>query len=167
MCSLVLLFTISLQLVASYNKYIPSLLAFTSFLCIKFAVLQKPCQENFWKFPDFGDSRFGRSEKDRYFLKILKWEHKLVRDYQRGKLVSFFLNNAVKRCLYELKISEKLKLSMSRSLKHFFISVAIFRQVASAPLRINEQQHVCFINLHAENNWNLYFLKNWISACLF
>ena len=66
------------------------------FLRITFAVFQKPCQENFGKFQEFGESRFGGSEKDRYFLKILKRQHKLVRDYKRGKLVSYFLNNAAK-----------------------------------------------------------------------
>ena len=28
-------------------------------------VLKKPCQENFGKFHEFGESRFGVSEKDR------------------------------------------------------------------------------------------------------
>ena len=36
--------------------------------------LQKPCQENFGKFQASGESRFGSSEKDRYLLKILKWQ---------------------------------------------------------------------------------------------
>ena len=99
-----------------------------------FAVLEKPCEGNFGKFQEFGESRFGGSEKDHYFLKILKWQHKLVRDYKREKLVYYFLNNAAKACLYKLKIPEKL--SMSFSLKHFFISVAISTQVASAPLTV-------------------------------
>ena len=43
------------------------------FLHLTFAVLQKPCQQNFGKFQEFGESRFGGSEKDCYFLKILKW----------------------------------------------------------------------------------------------
>ena len=51
---------------------------------------------NFGKFQEFGETRFGGSEKDRYFLKILKWLHKLFRDYTRGKLVSYFLSNAAK-----------------------------------------------------------------------
>ena len=37
--------------------------------------------------------------------KIPKWQHKLAWDYKRGKLVSYFLNNAAKTCLYGLKIS--------------------------------------------------------------
>ena len=83
------------------------MLAFTSFLRIIFAVLQKPWQENFGKFQEFGESRLGGSEKDRYFLKILKRQHKFVQDFKRGKLISYFLNiNTAKTCLYGLKISE-------------------------------------------------------------
>ena len=68
-------------------------------------MLQKPCLEHFVKFQEFGKSRYDGSEKYRY-LKILKWQHKLVRHYKRGKLVSYFLNDAAKTCLYWLKISE-------------------------------------------------------------
>ena len=54
----------------------------------------------------------------------------------RGKLVSYFLNNAANTCLYELKISENI------GIWHFFQSraffhTAIFTQVASAPLNRN------------------------------
>ena len=98
-------------------------------------VLQKLYQGNFGKFQGSGKSRFGGSEKDRYFLKIPKWQHKHVRDYKRRKLVSYFLKNTAKTCLYELKISENIKLSISFSLKYFFISVANSTQVASASLR--------------------------------
>ena len=123
-----LLHTISLQLVAS--KCLPYLLVFTSLLRITFAVLQKPCQGNFGKFQGTGE-RVGLAvlKKDRYFLKIPKWQHKLARDYKRRKLVSYFLNNGAKACLYGLKISENI----SFSLKYFFTSVAISAQVASAP----------------------------------
>ena len=100
---------------------------FTHYIC-SLIVLQKPCQENFGKFQEFGKSRFGGSGKERYFLKILKWQHKVVRDYKRGKLVSYFLSNAAKICSYGLKFS------MSFCLKYFFFSVAISTQVASAPL---------------------------------
>ena len=47
------------------------------------SVLQKPCQGNFRKFQESGESRFGGSEKDSYFLKISKWQHKPVRDNKR------------------------------------------------------------------------------------
>ena len=89
------------------------------FLCLTFAVLQKPCQENFEKFQEFGESRFGGSEKDCYFLKILKWLHKLW-DYKRGNLVSYLLNNAAKTCLFGLKISENIEI------EHIFQSKAFF-----------------------------------------
>ena len=48
----------------------------------KFQVLQKPHEGNFGKFQGSGESRLGGSEKDCYFLKIPKWQHKLVRDYK-------------------------------------------------------------------------------------
>ena len=83
-------------------------------------VLQKPCQENFGKYQEFGETRFSSSEKDHYFSKILKWQHKLVWDYKQGKLVSYFLNNAAKICLYGLKISEKIEIEHVFQSKTFF-----------------------------------------------
>ena len=44
------------------------------------SVLKKKNQES-------SKSRFGGSEKDRYFLKIPKWQYKLIRDYKRGKFI--------------------------------------------------------------------------------
>ena len=127
MCSIVLLLTIFFQLsncqqatTGTFHHCLPSLIRTHLFLRLTFAVLQKPCQENFGKFQEFGESRFGGSQKDRYFLKILKWQHKLVRDYKRGKLVSYFLNNAAKTCLYGLKISENIEI------EHIFQSKAFF-----------------------------------------
>ena len=79
-----------------------------SLLHITFTVLQKPCQGNFGKFQGSGESRFYVPTNDRYFLKIPKWQHKLVGDNKRGKLVPYFLNIAAKACLYGLKISEKI-----------------------------------------------------------
>ena len=38
----------------------------------------------------------GDSEKEYYFVKIPKWQHKLVWNYKQGKLVSYLLNNAAK-----------------------------------------------------------------------
>ena len=83
MCSLVLLLTISLQLVASYNRGLPITCAFLHFIIAHytFVVLEKPCQGNFGKCQEFGE-RSGGSEKDRYFLKVIKWQHKIVRDYK-------------------------------------------------------------------------------------
>ena len=56
-------FTISLQLVAIYTKYLPSWLVFTSLLRVTFATLQKPCQGNFGKFQGSDESRFDGSLK--------------------------------------------------------------------------------------------------------
>ena len=93
------------------------------FLRLTLAVLQKPYQENFAKFREFGESRFGGSENDRYFLKILKWQHKLVQDYTRGTLVSYFLNSPAKTCLHELKILENIEIEqMFHSIAFFHIS---------------------------------------------
>ena len=47
-------------------------------------------------------------------MKISKWQHELARYYKRGKLVSYFLNNAAKTCLYGLKILENIQIG------HFF-----------------------------------------------
>ena len=91
----------------------------TSLLRITFAVLQKPCQRNLGN-QGSGESRFGGSEKNRYVLRTPKWQHKLVRDYNRRKIVPCFLNNAAKTCLYGLKISEKIKI------EHVFHSKAFF-----------------------------------------
>ena len=101
-----------------------------------FAVLGKPCQGNFGKFQESGKNRFGGSEKDRYFLKILKYQHKLFRDYKLGKLVSYFLNNAVKTCLYKLKTSKNIEIEHVFQSKAFFISVALSTQIASVLLTI-------------------------------
>ena len=61
MCSLVLRLTKSLQLVARYGKNLPSSSCLRFFLAV--AVLRKPCQ-----FQGSGESRFGGSEKNRYFF---------------------------------------------------------------------------------------------------
>ena len=82
----------------------------TSLLRITFVALWKPCQGNFGKFPRSSETRFGGSKKDRWFLKIPKWQHKLARYHKRGRLLSYFLNNAAKTCLYGLKISENIEI---------------------------------------------------------
>ena len=89
-------------------------------LRIIFVTIQKPCRGNFGKFQEFGESGFSGSEKDRYFLKILKWQHKLAWDYKRGKLAYYFLNNSGKTCLYGLKISENMELEHVSQPKAFF-----------------------------------------------
>ena len=123
----------SLQLVPNHSKCLPSLLVFTSLLRITFMVLQKPCQGNFGKLEGFGEGRFGGSKKDCYILKIPEWLHKPFWDYKPGKLVSYFLNNAAKRCFYWLKISENIEIEHVFQSKSFFIST----QATSAPLESN------------------------------
>ena len=55
-------------------------------------------------------------------MKILKGQHKLVRDDKRGKLVSYFLNNATKTCLYEIKVSKDIEIKHVCESKAFFPS---------------------------------------------
>ena len=40
------------------------------------------------KFQGYRESTFDSSEKKNFFQKIPKWQHKLVEEYKRGKLVS-------------------------------------------------------------------------------
>ena len=95
-------------------------------------MLQKPCLEHFMKFQEFGKSRYDCSEKYRY-LKILKWQHKLVRHYKRRKLVSYFLNDAAKTCLYWLKISEAIDIEHAFESKAFsYLSSNIHTSLFSA-----------------------------------
>ena len=87
MCSLVLLLTISLQLVEAVAQ-VPS-------VPLHFYPLHLQSYRNHVRKVQGSDKRrFDSSEKDCYFLKIPKWQHKLVHDYKWGKLVSYFLNNA-------------------------------------------------------------------------
>ena len=78
-------------------------------------------------------------------LKIPKSQHKLVRDYKRGKLVFYFLNNAAKTCSYCLKISKNFQI------KHVFQSKAFFHP--SNFLHTNclsaFKEHIFFINTWA------------------
>ena len=102
------------------------MLAFATFLRIIFAVLQKRFHENYGKFREFNEGSFGGSEKDRYFLKILKWQHKLVRVYKRGKLVPCFLINVAKTYLYVLKISGDIEIFQSKAFFHLSVFKDIF-----------------------------------------
>ena len=72
------------------------------------------------KFQRFRECRFGGSEKDCYFLNIPKWQHKLIWEYKRGKLASYFLDNVAKTCSYGLKISEKIEIKDILQSKSFF-----------------------------------------------
>ena len=91
MCSLLSLLTFSLQLVASYTVS-----AFHLCLPLLYSDICSLTETMPWKFEGSGEISFGGSEKDCYFSKILKLQHKLVREYKREKLVPCFLNNAAK-----------------------------------------------------------------------
>ena len=95
-------------------------LCLSSLLRITYAASQKPCEGNFGKFQESVQSRFGGSEKDCYFLKIPKWQHRLVRNYKRGMLVSNILNKGPKTCLYGLKLSENIEIEHVFQFKAFF-----------------------------------------------
>ena len=97
------------------------------------------------KFQGSSQSRFGGSEKDRYFLKIPKWQHNLVQDYKRGKLVSYFLNNTAKTCLNELKFPENIDID------HVFQYKAFFRLSSKLP------QHLLNVTLPQVS---LFFFKH-------
>ena len=85
---LVLLLTISLQLIASYivSAFHLWLTSLQSYICSHTETIPM-------KFQGSGESGFCVSKTD-YLLKIPKWQHKLVREYKRGKLIFYFLNNA-------------------------------------------------------------------------
>ena len=106
-CSLILLLTISVQhqaVTGAFHLCLTSLHSYALHLQSSRNHVQK-ILVNFINL-----ARFGGSEKDCYFLKILKWQHKLVGDFKLGKLVFYFLNNAAKTCLYGLKISENIEI---------------------------------------------------------
>ena len=96
------------------------------YLCLSFSLLSygsSLIETMPMKFQGFGECRFGGSEKDHYFLKTSKWQHKLIWEYKRGKLVSFFLDNAARTCSYGLKISENIEI------KHVFQSKLFFHHI--------------------------------------
>ena len=81
-------------------------------------------------------------------MKIPKWQHELARYYKRGKLVSYFLNNAAKTCLYGLKISENIEIG------HFFQSRAFFHLSSNlhtsclSAFKLNSNRILISITLH-------------------
>ena len=131
-----------------YFTLVPSLLHNTQ-------ALQKSCQGNFWKFQGPSKSRFGGSEKDCYFLKIPKWQHKHVRDYKRGKLVSYFLNNAAKTCLYGLKFSENIDIEHVFQSKAFFLlSSNLYTSCLNAfnRQRVHSSNNVKYLGISIDEN---------------
>ena len=137
MWSLVLLLTISFQLVASYSICLPSLLVFTSLWSLHFYTVYRFYRNHvkgiLGNFKDLVRVGLVVLKKIIICLKIPKWQRKLVWDYKWGKLVSYFLNNAAKSCVYGLKISDNVEIEHVFHSKAFFILVAIFTQVASVP----------------------------------
>ena len=88
MCSLLLILTLSIQLVASNSKCLASFLVFASLLQLQ------PYRNHAKEIQESSENRFDGSQKDLYLLKIAKGQHKLVWKYKRGNLVFYFLNNA-------------------------------------------------------------------------
>ena len=84
------------------------------------------------KFQGFIKCRFGGSEKDCYFLKIPKWQHKLIREYKRGKLASYFLDNGEKTCSCGPKTSGNIKINNIFLSKSFLTTVTFSAHVASS-----------------------------------
>ena len=70
----------------SYDKCLLSLPVFGSLLTYTYSLTETMPKE----FKGPAESTFYGSEKDHYFSKIPKWQHKLVREYKRGKLVAIF-----------------------------------------------------------------------------
>ena len=107
------LFHIDLIWCIQYYYYwqFPSFSAFH--LCLSSSLLFYSCsliETMPRKFQGFGECRFGGSEKDRYFLKNPKWQHKIIQEYKRRKLASYFLDNAAKTYSYGLKISKNIEI---------------------------------------------------------
>ena len=113
MYSLYLLLTIPLQLVATYINSLPTFLALLFYSCSLTETTTR-------KFQGFEKSRLVGYGKNCHFLRISKWQHKLVWQYKQGTLVSYFLNNAAETCSYRLKSSE------SNEIKHVFQSKAYY-----------------------------------------
>ena len=117
---------------------LPSLLVFTSLwslhsypACRSYRNHVKEISGNF---KDLAKVGLAVLKKDRYFLAIPKWQYEHVQDYKWGKLVSYFLNNVPKTCLYGLKISENIDIEHVFQSKAFFVLITISTQVPSAPL---------------------------------
>ena len=98
-------------------------------------------------------------------MKIPKWQHELARYYKRGKLVSYFLNNAAKTCLYGLEISENIEIGhvfQSRAFFHLSSNLHTSCLSAFSSLDFNEQ-----ISVFIETIMNIMsnFLPNELVTC--
>ena len=134
----------------------PSIFAclyFTPFTLMQYAGLTETMSRKFREISRIWEELFGGSEKDCYFLKII-----VVRDYKRRKLVSYFLNNAAKTWLYELKISENVEIKhVFQSQAFFFVSVAISTHVVSAHLKctISKVQRLMIWTITSNSQFNI------------
>ena len=124
MCSLVLLLITSLQLVAIYSHtecvFHFSLSFWLHFILTHLQSYRKNVKKISGNFKSLVRVVLVFLKKIVIFLVILRWQHKLVRDYKRGKLLFYFLNNAAKICSYGLKTSENIEI------EHVFQSKAFF-----------------------------------------
>ena len=110
--------------------------AFTyiSLCCISFAILQKTCQGNFGKFQGSCGSNLAVLKKTVNFWRFQNGSINLlgITSEESWFLISRIM--LLKHVYMGWKFQRTLKLYISFCLEHFFISVAIFTQVASAPL---------------------------------
>ena len=111
MCSLVLLLTISIQLVASYSKCLTCLHASLYFILTHYICsLTENMSRKFREISRIQRDQLWRFLKRSLFFEDFKRQHKLVRDKKQGKLVPYFLNNTAKTYLHGLKISENIEI---------------------------------------------------------
>ena len=107
------------------------------------------------KYQGFGECRFGGSEKDRYFLKIPNWQHKLFRECKRAKLASCFLDNAAKTRSYELKSSENIEI------KHVFQSELFFHHSNFLYISCLSADQNSFQDRHSFFCFFICYIVNW------
>ena len=98
-------------------------------------------------------------------MTIPKWQHELAQYYKRGKLVSYFLNNAAKTYLYGLEISENIEIGhvfQSRAFFHLSSNLHTSCLSAFSSLDFNEQ-----ISVFIETIMNIMsnFLPNELVTC--
>ena len=92
-------------------------------------------------------------------MKIQKWQHLLFREYKRRNLASYLLDNAVKTCLYELKISENIEIKHVFQSKSFFhlsnflhtSSLSAFNTFQPPPSSLQHPQQ--YLNQNIARNW--------------
>ena len=136
MWSLVLLLTISLRLAESCSELASECLPSLTLSSLTFAALQKLSQGNFGKFQRSGGGRWLALLKK--IVNFWRFENGSINllgitSEESWSLISPIM--LLKHAYMGWKFQRTLKLSMSFSLEHFLISVAISTQVASVPLK--------------------------------